>query len=153
MRNFLKWLICIVLLLAVSLPVSANSSTDDISQIIREAQAQAIRNLGGITANDADAVAKETERILREEYGFDADSPSVDKSYQSGTTYESGYELGYSDGYADGVRDGIREAERRAEAEKEEMANNRMGAYFSIFIVIMISVVVSIIDKRKYRRK
>lgn len=52
------------------------TETQDIAQLIRQAQAEAIRNLGGITANDADAITEESKRILREEYGIDMDSVS-----------------------------------------------------------------------------
>ena len=50
--------------------------TQDIAHLIRQAQAEAISNLGGITANDADAMMEESKRILREEYGINMDSVS-----------------------------------------------------------------------------
>lgn len=52
------------------------TETQDIAQLIRQAQAEAIRNFGGITANDADAIIEESKRILREEYGINMDSVS-----------------------------------------------------------------------------
>ena len=74
MRKIMVGLFCIVFLLSV--PLSVNADTADIAEIIRKAQAQAISNLGGITANDADAVMEESKRILREEYGINMDSVS-----------------------------------------------------------------------------
>ena len=139
MKRIIVALVCIVLFLHPAPSVSASS--EDISQIIRQAQAQAISNLGGITACDADAVMEESERILREEYGINAEVnlPISD----------SLYDLGYEDGY----KDGMREAERKAEAEKEEMRNNRIGAYCSILFVVAISVIVSALDKRKFIKR
>ena len=52
------------------------TETRDISKLIRQAQADAMRNLGGIAANDADAIMEESKRILREEYGINMDSVS-----------------------------------------------------------------------------
>ena len=124
---------------------SVSASSEDISQIIQQAQAQAISNLGGITACDADAVMEESKRILREEYRINIEVNSSDS--------DSLYNMGYDDGYEAGYEDGIREAERRADAEKEEMRNNRIGAYCSIFFVVAISVIVSVLDKRKYRKR
>lgn len=124
---------------------SVSASSEDISQIIQQAQAQAISNLGGITACDAEAVMEESKRILREEYGINIEVNS--------SASDSLYDLGYDDGYEAGYEAGMREAERRADAEKEEMRNNRFGAYCSIFFVVAISVIVSVLDKRKYRKR
>ena len=143
-------LICVVFLLFV--PLSVNADTADIAEIIRQAQAEAIRNLGGIIACDADAVMEESNRILREEYGISIEDVSLSDFERSENT-DSLYDLGYDDGYSDGFKAGMLEAERITAAKEEEMRNNRMGAYFSIAVVVLISVVVSILDRIKYRRK
>lgn len=150
MRRITVLLICFVLFL--SIVPAAFASTEDISQIIREAQAQAIRNLGGITACDGDAVMEETKRILREEYGVDTEVDSL-SDFEHTENADSLYDLGYDDGYEAGYEAGVREAERRADAEKEEMRNNRVGAYCSILFVVAISVIVAALDKRKYRKR
>ena len=151
MKSVSKWIISLFFLLLVPLTVSANE-IDDISQIIREVQAQAIRNLGGITACDADAVMEESERILQEEYGINVEDGFL-SNFEHQKNDDSLYDRGYDDGYSDGFKAGMLEAERISAAKEEEMRNNRMGAYFSVAIVVLISVVVSILDRIKYRRK
>lgn len=140
------------MVLLLSTPLSVSANTTDIEKMIREAQAQAIENLGGITACDAETVMEESKRILREEYGVSIEDISI-SDFDRSENAESLYGRGYDDGYDDGFKDGILEAERKAAAEKEEMKNNRMGAYFSIAVVVAISFVVTTLDKIKYRRK
>lgn len=145
MRKIIAGLICIVFLLSV--PLSVNADTADITEIIRKAQAQAVREAGSLSEITPEYVMERSKEIIAQEYGA-ADHPIEKDSYRE----VSDYEAGYDDGYAAGYKAGQQETERRIAAEKEEMRNNRIGAYFSILFVVAISVIISVVDKRKQRR-
>lgn len=129
------------------LPVSASANADDISEIIREAQAQAVREAGSISEVTPEYIMESSKEIIAEEYGVEIEAanqaPTESREY-----HNSDYDLGYDDGY----RDGLKEAERRYKLKEEEMRSNRIGGYFSILFVVVISIVISVFDKRKQRR-
>ena len=155
MRKNLYSFLFAVIIFALALPMSVSANTDDISQIIREAQAQAVQEAGSLSEVTPEYVLERSKEIIAQEYGIDLDTDidTVAKDLEeSVSSYDSGYIDGYSNGYEAGIAEGMRKAEHRTSAEKEEMKNNRLGAYFSIFVVIMISAVVAIMDKIKYRK-